>query len=372
MKIALITIHCTTNYGAALQAYATKKILSQFGEVNIIDYQNRFLAHQVDLIRFDATRHGILKFMHDLLRLPYRIITLKKFRRFVQSNFDLTPKLTAGELTIGKANKYDVYVCGSDQIWNPEIVSVNKVVDPIFFLSFAPKGVKKISYGSSIGHYHYSLEERRQVADYLKEFSLITTREDDGVEKLSKILPDKDIHHVLDPTLLFSKKEWLEAFQISAGKSEKKYLLVYSVPRTELLKKAVKYYANKTGLEVVVIDQALFPLVKANRYIRSGGLVEFVELFANADFVVTDSFHGVCFSVNFGKPFIAISPGKRANRITSLLTLLGIKGRLVINEDGFKAISMIGENKSVMHKLERERNNCLSLLSSCLNGSHEL
>ncbi|QOX78541.1 polysaccharide pyruvyl transferase family protein [Trichlorobacter lovleyi] len=369
MKIALITIHRTANYGAVLQAYATKLVLSRYGEVSTIDYDNRHLAHHLDLIRFDVSLRGIMMLAHDILRFPYRINAVSKFRKFIRENMNLTLKLTSKELLEGKAGDFDAYVCGSDQIWNPEIVSSDTKIDPIYFLSFAPKCRKKISYASSIGHHHYSDDEKQEVRKLLDDFEMISTRENDGVKKLAEVFPGREIHHVLDPTLILSKEEWLEAFNFKSQKQKEKYILVYSVPRTELIIKAVDFFAKKLGFKVVAIDPMLFPLTNVDKHIRTAGPKEFIELYANAEFVITDSFHGTCFAVNLGKPFVAVSPGSRANRIISLLTLLGINERLVTTESEFESISLILDIESVSTKLGHARNKSKNILAGYISKS---
>lgn len=363
MKIALITIHNANNYGAVLQAYATKKILSQHGEVSTINYNNRFLNHHLDIFRFDISVHGIKMLIHDILRLPYRIKAIGRFKNFIKSNMNLTQKLTADELLQGRAGKFDIYLCGSDQIWNPEIVSADKTIDPIFFLSFANQGAKKLSYASSTGHHSYTGEEKKELAKLLEDFTLITTRESDGVQKLQEILPTRDIHHVLDPTLLLSQDEWLEVLDIKPQEPKEQYILVYSVPRTELIRKAIDYCTDKLNMKVVAIDQMLFPLSKKiNTHIKDAGPKEFIELYANASFVITDSFHGTCFAVNFGKPFVSVSAGKRANRIISLLSLLHINERLVHSEDEFGGVDYKIDSDKILKKLNSARKKSLDLL----------
>ena len=83
MKIALITIHNANNYGAVLQSYATKKILSDYGEVSIIDYDNKHLGHHLDLVRFSVSIHGVKMLIHDILRLSSRIKAVNKFKSFI-------------------------------------------------------------------------------------------------------------------------------------------------------------------------------------------------------------------------------------------------------------------------------------------------
>lgn len=354
-KIALITIHKANNYGAILQSYATKKVLSQFGEVKTIDYNNRYLNRHLDFIRFTPSIHGLKMLVHDLLRITDRIKVISSFRRFIKENMNLTAKLSSEELMQGMAGEFDTYVCGSDQIWNPLIVTPDKKIDPIFFLSFAPRIAKKISYASSIGGHQFTDAEKKQVKGLLEDFSMISTRESDGEKKLSEILPDRVINHVLDPTLLLSKDEWLAALNIVLQKPKEKYILVYSVPRTELIKNAVNYFSKKLNLKIIAIDQMLFPLTKVDEHIRDAGIKTFVELFANAEFIITDSFHGVCFAVNFGKSFVAISAGKKSNRIESLLDLLNINDRLLSEQTEFDNLEIEINTRMVLSKLSNAR-----------------
>jgi len=368
MKILLVTIHNANNYGAVLQAYATHSILSQCGIVSTLDYNNRYLAHHLDLIRFAPTLHGLKMFIHDVLRLPYRFVVISKFKKFIREGQNLTSKLTSKDLMTGGAGNYDAYVCGSDQIWNPEIVSPTKTIDPIFFLEFCKSNAKKISYASSVGHHSFTDDEKVHVKRLLKDFSLISTRESDGVAKLSEILPDREIHHVLDPTLLLTKNEWVSVLGLHLAIPKEKYLLVYTVPRSGLIKKAVKYYAKKLNLKVVAIDQMLWPISNVDMHMKSAGPKEFVELFCNAEFVVTDSFHGVCFAVNFSKPFVAVSAGKRANRISSLLSVLNLNETLVSSEAEFSKTTLKFDFNLISEKLNNEREKSKKILLDSLSS----
>jgi len=367
MKIALITINRSANYGAVLQAYATQKVLSQYGDVKIIDYHNKHLAHHLDLIRFSPDVHGILKFLHDMLRFPFRWIAVSRFRKFFDQYLKLTRRYTEDQLYRGEAGVFDVYVCGSDQIWNPDIVTENARIDPIFFLDFAPKDSEKISYASSIGHHHFSPSEQIEVKKYLENFSMVSTREADGLEKLKGLYRSGHIHHVLDPTMLLSKKDWKEHFDLHENLSNEKYILVYSVPRTELIREVINYVSKITGYRIVTIDQMLFPVGKTDKHIRTAGPVEFVDAFLNATFVITDSFHGTCFAVNFEKPFLSISAGKRSTRIRSLLAQLDLSSRLISSSHDLTEalIELDYEKPSV--ELNKNRQRCLNLLEKAFS-----
>lgn len=364
MKIALITIHNVTNYGAILQAYATKIVLSKYGEVNVIDYQNEYLNKNMDKVRFEVSVHGFKMLVHDLLNLPWRTRLLSRFKHFNSSNLDLTPTMGAKDLLEGKVNEYDIYVCGSDQIWNPVVVSPIDKIDPIFFLSFAPVESKKFSYASSIGHHHYTEEEKKQVKSLLDSFDMVSVRESDGKEKLQEILPSREIFHVVDPTLILPKNEWYSLFNVQQNNEE--YILVYSVPRTDLIKKAIGYFSQKMGMKIVAIDRMFFPIGKIDKHVRDAGPNEFIQLFANASFIITDSFHGSCFSVNFEKPFACISANKGANRQESLLKLLGIENRIMYKEEDFDRLDLEVDYSEVTPKLEKIRNESLSFIDAAI------
>jgi len=366
MKIALITIHKVSNYGALLQAYATKVVLSKYGDVQTIDYNNGYLNNQLNLIRFKPSAHGFKMLFHDILRLPFHYKLIKRFKLFIHDKMNLTHEVNSEFLNNGNLKKFDVYVCGSDQIWNPDILNSNAILDPIFFLSFAPQKAVKFSYASSIGHYNYNDKEKKVIKQLLQSFKSISTREEDGVVKLKEIAPDREVVHVVDPTLLLTKQEWLKEFNIKEQIPNEKYLLVYSVPRTELIKKAIHYFSKKLNLKIVTIDKMLFPITKVDVHVRNAGPKEYIALFANASFIVTDSFHGTCFSINFNKPFVSISIGKKTNRILSLLKELNLNDRIMYDEKDFDTTDLSINFTEVNPHLTKIRNQSLNFIHKTL------
>ncbi|MDQ1298056.1 MAG: hypothetical protein QG558_595 [Campylobacterota bacterium] len=366
MKIALITIHNANNYGAILQTFALQKILMQYGDVEIINYDNKHISIDFDLIRIKPTFHGLLGTGKDIFRLFPRHRVLKNFKQFIAQNMKLTKKMSTHEFLFGHAGSFDVYVAGSDQIWNPACISGNCSIDPVYFLDFAPKEAKKLSYASSMGSYRYSEEEKKRIKELLKDFDMVSVREKDGQTMLQEIL-ERPVHHVVDPTLLLSKNEWLEVLGKNRKlKQEEKYILLYSVPKTKLIRSAVEYFSKKLGLKVIAIDQGLSTVGKVDKQIRDAGPIEYLSLFSNAEFVITDSFHGTCFSVNFQKPFVAIAPGKHSNRIESLLSLIGLQDRIVRREEEFANLNIEIDFEEANNKLDSLRKQALSLLSKAL------
>ena len=134
MKIALITTQSTLNYGAILQAFASKIILEKYGHVVTIEYSNNFLKNHIRLIRLYRGIRGVLAIFHDILRVKKRYSLIMKVREFLNTRMNLTSEFTKDQLNDGVASGYDVYVCGSDQIWNPEVIV--ETTSWILFFSF--------------------------------------------------------------------------------------------------------------------------------------------------------------------------------------------------------------------------------------------
>ncbi|BAP55942.1 polysaccharide pyruvyl transferase [Thioploca ingrica] len=353
-----------------MQAFATKKILSRYGEVETINYGNPRLQYKSNLIRFEPSIQGIKMMIHDILRFKDRNKVVNQFKKFIEFNLNmnLSKLVTRQDIQTGVINDFDVYVCGSDQIWNPKVVSKNGELDPIYFLSFVNKPAKKISYASSMGSYRFKNSEKAKVKDLLKDFTTISVRESDTQEMLSQLL-EREVFHVLDPTLLLSKEEWLEALKIDRNyRSQKEdYILVYVVQKTPSLKKVVEFAVNQFGKKVVIIDQAFKPFTKADFHIRDAGPIEFIDLFSNASLVITDSFHGTCFSINFKKPFVAVRPAWHGgNRIESLLNLFNLKDRFISDEKDIYKLTVDFDYKFLEKQLQDEREKSIQVLSSSI------
>lgn len=363
MKIALITIHNANNYGAILQTYATFKILSKFGDVEIIDYDNKHISISLDLIRLKLTPHGILGLGKDIFRIIPRSSAIKKFKSFSNKYLKLSNKIDKNNI---KLPKYDVYICGSDQIWNPSCISAINKIDDIYFLSFAPKGSKKISYASSLGNYRFNNEEQNIVNRLLNDFKYVSIRENDGKKHLESFL-NKEIKHVLDPTLLLCKDDWIKQFKLNKNEKNEKYILVYSVPKSKLIKDAIVYYSNKLNLPVIALDQNLSMGTKVDQHIRDAGPIEYLNLFLNASFIITDSFHGTCFSLNFKKQFVSIKAGKFSNRIESLLSSINLQNRIAQTNNDFENIKEITDEEysKSLELLSKYRDESIEYLKEC-------
>ena len=338
-KILLVTIHNANNYGAIFQAYALQEILKEYGDVEVLDYNNKHISISFRLIRIKLTIHGMLGMGKDVFRLFPRYRVIRKFKSFIENHFNLSERHEKNRSF--DCGKYKFLVSGSDQIWNPACISDNLILDPTYFLEFGSKHQSKISYASSMGAYNFNGEEKQQLKGYLSSYKSISVREFERKTYLEEILPNTNVEHVLDPSLLLSKDKWIDLAKKKDFKhpfNGEKYILLYTVPKVKLIRKAIKYYKKRTGLKVVSVEQGLSAGANVDKHIMDAGPYEFLQLFLHAELVITDSFHGTCFSLNFNKKFVSVSPGKNVNRIESILRELNLKERILYSEKDFEKV----------------------------------
>lgn len=335
-RIGLITVHKSSNYGAFLQAYATKSYLSNFGIVKTIDYKNDYLESSLELIRPGKGLKGLLGRVKDVLRYFPRKRVIKSTLDACESMLDLTPRLGKSDLHEYAQRNFDILVSGSDQIWNPRCVNEEELIDDAYFLNFGLQTTKRISYSSSMGAHEYSESEVALVKKLLSKYDNLSVRESETAGYIQGLLM-KRVYHVVDPTLLLTSEQWLDSFPACSKRVTRligqEYILFYSVPKSKNTLRALKFLKTNMRLPIVSVDQDIYPVYACDKKLMDASLSEFIHLFKNAKFVVTDSFHGVCFSLIFRRQFYAISPGRLANRISSLLMAIGLQSRLIDSAD---------------------------------------
>ncbi|MFJ2363726.1 polysaccharide pyruvyl transferase family protein [Pseudomonas sp. NPDC087697] len=329
MKIALITIHHANSYGGTLQALASQNVLSKYGDVKIIDYKSKELENTLKLIRVDSSPRSLFRAGKDFFRILPRRRLIAKFKEFMRVNYNLTPACPDLQTLQTLSGNFDCVVCGSDQIWNPAITGY---LDLNYMLAFS-RAKKKISFSSSAGSYRYSEEEVPKVRKALSTFDSISVREEDTARNLRSMLGNQKVYHTLDPTLMLNKQEWMQSLQL-AGRTpgnNDKYILVYTLKKDTLVRETINRIRTVLGLRVVAIDQDPFLGYKSDRHIMDASPADYISLFANASFVITNSFHGTAFAVNFGIPFVTALPESGLNRIKGLLDKVELTDRLVNN-----------------------------------------
>ena len=262
---------------------------------------------------------------------------------------------------------YDVLCIGSDQVWN---YMKGYSLEP-FFACFDKRNTKKITYASSIGLSSLSEEAEKVFKKELSGFSSISVREQQASELLESIL-NRKIKVVLDPTLILNKQEWLEVANFDMCPKEK-YLLVYIVtikPCNHVLTLA-RHIAKQRNLKIVRICRDAYPEHSGSDVdeILTAGPSDFVGLFSKAEFIVTNSFHGTVFSINFSKPFYSVIKSHHStnSRLTSILKKLGLEDRIVPVGSALPNVSDIDYALPSV-KLEEERKHSIKYISEALSN----
>ncbi len=208
---------------------------------------------------------------------------------------DITRTIDNDEQYINVCNQFDLIICGSDQIWNPNWYH------PYYYADFTEIKAKKISYAPSIGIQEIPEEMKAYIQKSLKGFAWVTVREEKAAALLQPLLgyhPQK----VLDPTMLFSGETWKELLHLQV-QSGQRYALYYFLSDNRNHWKACMKFARSKNLIVKIIPQGGFSFFRKGNKYPDAGVKEFLELILNAEYVLTDSFHGTVFSILLEKEF---------------------------------------------------------------------
>lgn len=360
MEIGILTFHSAHNYGAVLQCYALQEVLKEMGfVVTVIDYRPYYITRAYNIINIYRilSRNPLeifRKIILEFLCLIKRIRRYNKFDNFINKYYNLS-------IIRDISPDYEVYVIGSDQIWNPKIT---RGFDGYYFGCFPfPKGKRKyIAYAASMETESLSDSMKDYLRTYLCNFDAISVRESQ-LAKLLRSLTDKDIHVVLDPTLLADISIWNKF--ISKPPLKEKYVLIYQVRGDrKITKKIANHIAKQLGALVVTIT--VLPTWRRGKWLlQTESPQDFVNWFRYATCVVSASFHGTAFSIIFNKPFYCIKMGFRDTREISLLSSLGLENRIV-EKNSLPVFNEI-DYKDINCKLRKYRNESMCFLKSSLN-----
>ena len=377
-RIGIITILKVNNYGAELQAFATQKILQMMGyDAEIIDYLfYKNPRHKTTPLSAPTAKMSMRKHLKERLypivanwkALKFRNAQSKRDEKFEQFHRDNTKQSecyrTLDELKAAKLD-YDVIMSGSDQVWNPGIYSS---LDP-YLLRFGTREMKRIAYASSFGVSNVPDDVVEYYRESLSDYSAIGVREDKAVD-LVKRLSGKNARQVLDPTLLLNREQWMQVAK-PVQLPYKKYILIYELANVPYIKQLALHISKETGLPIVRIckNASVEDVEPEITNIIDAGPAEFLSLFDRAEYVVTNSFHGTAFSINFGRNFYTVIPNGKDNnsRQRSILKLMGCEERLVKEGSSFPKI-IPAETDKIGNRLDAERINSLNFLKTAIDG----
>lgn len=341
MKIALMTIWHVKNYGAELQTYATVKTLQEMGhDVCVIDYRLFERQKRTSIVG------KFLDFVHDLA--PENI----KFENFWRKHIPSTKHYTSYDELKKDVPDADLYLVGSDQVWNPEITKEKALA---YFLGFVPAGKPMASYAPSFGtdKWNGTDELTPKVQERLSAFKGVSCREKQGVKILKEQFAITALQ-VLDPSLLRTSYT-----ELTGKIKTKNTLAYYQLRESSLLSAFAQRMASKMELKYANVNKKT-KLTSSFLWNRRS-VEQWIKAIAESSFVITHSFHGVAMCLVHHRPFVAIyESGNKISRLASLLKIAGLEDRLFTSIEAVEASDIwqkeIDWNKvDELLKIEREK-----------------
>ena len=333
-NVGIITFHCSDNYGAMLQAYGLKRGLSGKGiKADIIRYEPPFMTGRHWWLPYIPVNGVIgciwvgcqrwrthLGMGTDFFKLRS---SMRNFReRYLIRRSD-RKLLFSGQL---KMLSYRCYIVGSDQIWNPNITCGLRKV---YFGAFENKKKEKvIAYAASLGSAALSQKYDKKFSGLLKYVDVISVREAAAVPYVKRLCRG-DVAAVLDPVFLLEEKEWAA---IENRPRINQYILVYTTEKNKKLYEYAKKLSQEKGMEVVELRTIRGKREKGFITDDTAGPAEFLGYVHKAAYVVTNSFHGIAFSIIYKKKFLAFPHGSFGTRIENILRIHGLENRIYEDE----------------------------------------
>lgn len=312
MNIAIISLPLHQNYGGILQSYALQEFLVQQGHnVTLLDRRRNHSDENIGSRVYSFISQDILH---------------SNVQKFITQHIHRSAKIASQRELEEMAKDFDAIIVGSDQVWR---LSMIKGVETNYFLDFAPESCRKIAYSASFGTTKWEGTDvlTKKIVPLAKRLNAISVRESDGIE-MCRNLFDVEAVHTVDPVLLH-KKEFYVSTLLDGGNIEGGGLFYYFLGPNEEKRQGVDMLSERLGLTPFSVTPNWKFNIGKFEFSSIPGPKEWVDSFRRAKFVLTDSFHGVAFSIIFNKPFIVL-PHKSGglSRIHSILTQFGLESRL--------------------------------------------
>lgn len=330
-KIGILTFHRADNFGAVLQNYALQQAIKMLGmEVETIDYRSPTLEMQYRFWNFakrgEVLLYTLKQIASAILNLHNIIISKKKFENFRKNYLKISVREYDAD-TIS-TTEYDVYIAGSDQIWNKEIIGKEDI--PAYTLAFTE--AHTAAYGASCGSEDYLIDD----VETISRIQLITVREQQLCDRLKKMSIVSKV--VCDPVFLLNREKWLKVIR-NMTQIRHKYVFLYYIDegkeQAAMIAKAIAFSIKaKVHYPRKYDKAALINHYGINRF--SDGPLDFLNEIYQAEYVVSSSFHGVAFAILMEKEFVAVLHKKTGERVKNLLEYLGLEERIVFDRQDFQ------------------------------------
>ncbi|WP_305156481.1 polysaccharide pyruvyl transferase family protein [uncultured Muribaculum sp.] len=372
--VAIITMHRVLNYGSILQTLALYKyIFSLEYDVSIVDYNFPNEYHMSVSRKSVLTQVQNSWLINHLNGICSRLMAytpqkkIEAFRDFIGKNIILSHHYKNEYELKEKPVIADIYVTGSDQVWNPRYIGD----DMTFALDWVNgENAVKVSYASSFGSKVCPAAFGEKLLPLLKQYRHLSLREDNEFLRTNKL----DYTITLDPTFLLDKNQWqeyIDSTPLVKGRYILCYLIGYSYNPFPYVNQLVRYIHKETGLKVVMIDGEPRNFLRGYKLFNNIGPKEFLNLFYNTSFVLTTSFHGTAFAINFNKPFLTVvdSATDNDNRQSNIVNLVGLDDSHIVKcGTPLSKVKVPILQTTIAPKLEIERKKSQKFISTSLNG----
>jgi hypothetical protein len=359
MKLGIITFHRAKNYGAVMQTYALNKVTKNLGiDSEVIDYRYNKIENDYAFFKSKNAK----KILKDIINYPLKKGKWKKFDRFIEKNINLSEKVYREAQELEEANKiYDCYLTGSDQVFNLKMTGN----DENYFLHFADSSKKKNSYAASFGQKEIPKDKEEIYKTLLSDFHSISIREKDAI-KIVNELTDKNPRIDVDPSFLLDKNEWEK---VSLPPKEKgKYIVLFVMQKNQTIFKFTEDLSAKTGYPIIFITDGYKKYLKAKHKMVVSP-EEWLGYFLHAEYIVTNSFHGLAFAVNFNKKFfveLQKPPATGNSRLETILQEYQLQNRMIKNGTSV-AIDQDIDWDFVNQELDKNKKQSLNYLKGLKN-----
>lgn len=338
-NVAVVNRTNLKNFGSVLQVYALCEAVKKLGYNSEVVWQSGNMSKDLDIRPNKVLNTGLKLILNPSLlkvtiqmflrakRIKIDIEKVRLFDEFVAKN--LTQSLyPPNELEkIAVSDKYYKFVCGSDQVW----VTTTLYPDPMMYLRFAPRS-KRVAYAPSLGRDYIPDYNKKTIKKYVEEIDNVSVREDTG-RALLKDLTGRDVPVVADPTLLMRSYEW-DALKAMVELPEHYTLCYFLDEPTDEVKTAICKYVKENNKKVVILGQIdNFDLPSEDIVRPTAGPAEFLTIISMADMVITDSYHGMLFAINYHRKFWSVERNyslyNQSSRQLTVLSRLHLEDRYV-------------------------------------------
>lgn len=327
MKIGILTFHRAENFGAVLQCFALQTYLEAIGnDVKIIDYRCKAIE-QVYYLLYPKSLLNRLNLFASIYNYLIRLSSYRDRYEKKRGYIDFRNKYLHQTKSMHKIDEdlgFDVYITGSDQVWNPALLHG---YDKTYFLDFpVSPGSKRISYAVSSDQSGINVLNKfeNELRPSLQQIDYISVREENLANALAKYT-SKKIQICIDPTFLISREQYLK---MAIRPCEKKYILVYHMAEIPEGSKCADLLAKKNKWIVIEVHANFARRKDNDRHRQNVGPLELLGYIAYAEYIITSSFHGLAFSLIMHKNFCTVS-NKKNVRLANLLNFVGLNDRMI-------------------------------------------